>query len=102
MAKMAEIAEMAETVRPISPDIRDDLLLRLRRIEGQMRGIQRMVEEGQVCRKIFHQITAIKAALTSASTVILECYTRNCLDDPSHTHDEIVTELIETIHKATR
>jgi DNA-binding FrmR family transcriptional regulator len=90
------------TVRPISPEIRDDVLLRLRRIEGQVRGIQRMVEEGRDCRNIVHQIAAIKAALTSASCEVLECYTRNCLKDASQTNEEIASELIDVIHKSAR
>jgi DNA-binding FrmR family transcriptional regulator len=93
---------MTETVRPISPTVREDVLLRLRRIEGQVRGVQRMVEEERDCREIVHQVAAIKAALTSVSSVVLECYTRGCLGDLSQTNDEIVVELIDTIHKAMR
>lgn len=93
---------MSETVRPISDMLHDDVLLRLRRIEGQVRGVQRMVEEGRDCREIVNQVAAIKAALTSVSTVVLECYTRNCLDDSSQDRDDLVSELIDVIHKATR
>lgn len=93
---------MAEIVRPVSSAVREEVLLRLRRIEGQVRGVQRMVEENRDCREIVHQIAAIKAALTSSSAIVLECYTRNCLDDSSQTREEIVSELIDTIHKATK
>lgn len=82
--------------------LHDDVLLRLRRIEGQVRGVQRMVEEGRDCRDIVNQIAAIKAALGSTSSVVLECYTRNCLDDETPNRDEIVSELMDVIHKATR
>lgn len=92
----------SETVRPISPAIRHDIIVRLRRIEGQVRGVQRMVDEEYDCRKIVNQITAIKAALTSASRLVLECYTRNCLQDSSQDQDEIASELIDVIHKATK
>lgn len=61
-----------------------------------------MVEEGRDCREIVHQVTAIKAALNSITSVVLECYTRTCLDDESQTRDEIVSELIEVIHKASK
>jgi len=93
---------MTETIRPISDTIHDDVLLRLRRIEGQVRGVQRMVEESRDCREIVTQIAAIKAALSSVSTVVLDCYTRNCLDDVSRSREDIVSELIDVIHKATR
>lgn len=93
---------MTDTVRPISPTAHDDVLLRLRRVEGQVRGVQRMVEEGRDCREIVYQIAAVKAALSSISSRVLECYTRNCLDDSTQTRDEIVSELIEVIHRASR
>lgn len=93
---------MSNTVRPIAPEKSQDIINRLRRIEGQVRGIQRMVEEGQDCRKIVHQISAIKSALTSTSYVVLECYTRNCLGDGAHNPEEIVSELMETLHKSER
>jgi DNA-binding FrmR family transcriptional regulator len=93
---------MTDTVRPISPEVRENVILRLRRIEGQVRGIQRMVEEGKDCRKIVNQIAAVKAALTSTSCTILECYTRNCLRDGSQSGDEIASELIEVIHRSTK
>lgn len=93
---------MTEQVRSISPTTRDEVLPRLRRIEGQVRGIQRMIEEGRDCREIFHQIAAIKAALNSVSGVVLECYAHNCLGDADNVRDETVAELIDVMLKATR
>ncbi len=93
---------MSDTVRSISAASRDEVLLRLRRIEGQVRGIQRMVEEGRDCRDIVMQINATKAALSSANAIVLECYARNCLGDVEHSPEEAVTELINVMLKATR
>lgn len=93
---------MADVVRTVSPTSRDAVLLRLRRIEGQVRGIQRMVEDGKDCRDLVQQIAAVRAALSSVNAVVLECYARNCLDDADRAHDETVADLIEIVFKATR
>lgn len=93
---------MAESARTVSPETREEVLPRLRRIEGQVRGIQRMLEEGRDCREIFHQIAAVKAALNGVSATVLECYAHNCLDDPERSRDETVSELIDVMLKTTR
>lgn len=56
-----------------------DVLMRLRRIEGQLRGIQRMVEEGVSCPEILTQIAAATAALKKASMTIIQTYMEECL-----------------------
>lgn len=82
------------------------VLSRLRRIEGQIRGIQKMVAEGQDCEQVLIQVKAAQAALRAASGLILknylaECYARggaatpdDVLDRLSHTA-EIITRFIE-------
>lgn len=93
---------MSKTGRTIAPETRDDALMRLRRIEGQVRGVQRMVEEERSCREIFNQLAAIKAAITSLNTVVVECYARDCLGDTDASRDETVAELLDVVLKATR
>jgi DNA-binding FrmR family transcriptional regulator len=56
-----------------------DILLRLKRIEGQMRGLQRMVEEGVSCSEILTQVAAATAALKKAGMTIVEGYMEECL-----------------------
>lgn len=56
-----------------------NLLARLKRIEGQVRGISRMVEEDQYCVDILVQIAAVKAALNKVGLVLLEDHTRGCV-----------------------
>lgn len=56
------------------------VLRRLARIEGQIRGLQRMVEEGQPCSEILTQIAAARAALAGVATTIFEVYSKNCID----------------------
>ncbi|MAE16902.1 MAG: hypothetical protein CL923_02050 [Deltaproteobacteria bacterium] len=57
---------------------------RLRRIEGQVRGIQRMVEEGRYCIDIIDQIHAITAALRKVESNILEAHLQHCVHDALH------------------
>ncbi|MBX0327289.1 metal-sensitive transcriptional regulator, partial [Oscillochloris sp. ZM17-4] len=78
---------MPDQVRPLSAERRNDVLLRLRRIEGQVRGIQRMVEEDRDCRDIVTQVAAVKSALASVNGQVLRCYAHNCLDSDETPRD---------------
>jgi len=57
-----------------------DILLRLKRIEGQTRGLQRMVEEGVPCPDILTQVAAATAAIKKVGTVIIQTYMEECLE----------------------
>lgn len=57
-----------------------DVLLRLRRIEGQLRGLQRMVEEGVPCPDILTQVAAATAAMKKVGMVIVKTYMEECLE----------------------
>jgi DNA-binding FrmR family transcriptional regulator len=57
-----------------------DVLLRLRRIEGQIRGIQRMVEEEIPCPEVLTQVVAATAAIKKVGTVIVQSYMEECLE----------------------
>lgn len=57
----------------------DDILTRLRRIEGQIRGLQRMVEEQKDCEAILTQLMAARAALDKAGLSIVEHHLDECL-----------------------
>lgn len=61
--------------------IKTDLLLRLKRIEGQVRGIQKMIEEDRYCVDILVQLTASKNALQRVAFPLLEEHTRGCVVD---------------------
>ena len=62
----------------VSEEVRQEMLARLRRIEGQTRGVQRMVEEGRDCVEIIHQLASIRAATHGASVFLLKHYAREC------------------------
>lgn len=66
------------TQAQVREDARQDLLLRLRRIEGQARGVQRMVEEGRDCGEIVSQLASMRAAIYSAGLFLLKNHAREC------------------------
>ena len=55
------------------------LINRLRRVEGQSRGLQRMIEEGRSCEEIFTQLAATKAALDRVGVLLISLKMRECL-----------------------
>ena len=59
---------------------RQSIVKRLNRIEGQVKGVVRMLEEDRYCIDILHQIQAIKAALTKAETELLRAHAGECVD----------------------
>ena len=63
-------------------DARADLLARLIRIEGQAKGIRRMVEDGRDCLDVLNQIAAVKAAVNALSGEMLETFSLYCLRHP--------------------
>jgi len=56
----------------LSDATRIDMMSRLSRIEGQIRGVQRMLGEGRDCQDVITQLSAVKAAITSVSTALAE------------------------------
>lgn len=67
------------TTKSCSRKDKSSLILRLRRIEGQVKGIQKMVDEEKECQDILVQISAAKAALHKVGGLILEEYIEDCL-----------------------
>ena len=79
---------------------RRDLMNRLKRIEGQVRGLQRMLEEDAYCPEILTQASAVNSALNSFCRVLLSNHIRTCVsDDIRAGRDETVDELMDTLQK---
>ena len=77
-----------------------DLINRLSRIEGQVRGIKRMVEEDYYCPDILVQVSAVNAALNSFNKVLLANHIRTCVaDDIKEGKEETIDELVLTLQK---
>lgn len=80
-----------------------DLINRLSRIEGQIRGIKGMVEKGCYCPDILVQVAAANAALNSFNKVLLANHIHTCVaDDIRNGKDETIEELIATLQKVMR
>ena len=69
-------------------DARDDLVMRLHRIEGQVRGIERMVVEERYCIDVLTQIAAVSTALESVALEILDDHVTHCVADALASGDE--------------
>jgi len=76
---------------------RDALLKRLRRIEGQVRGIARMVEQDKYCVDILDQIAAVNAALDKVGTRLLNDHIRGCVAETAS--QDKVDELIGVVER---
>jgi CsoR family transcriptional regulator, copper-sensing transcriptional repressor len=70
---------MSDESTPHTHENRDDVLKRLARIEGHVRGIKRMVEEDTPCPDVLVQVAAVRSALNSVGQVILEDHLRSCM-----------------------
>ena len=79
------------------------LVTRLNRIEGQIRGIRKMVEENVYCNDILVQASAANAALNSFSRELLDQHMRSCVADEIRAgNDDVINELMKTLEKLMR
>ena len=77
-----------------------DLMNRLKRIEGQVRGVEGMLENDAYCTDILMQVSAISSALNSFNKVLLANHMRSCVaDNIREGNDEIIDELVVTLQK---
>jgi CsoR family transcriptional regulator, copper-sensing transcriptional repressor len=87
--------------------MKKDVAMRLRNIEGHIRGIERMVEEGAYCIDVIRQIQAAQAALSKVSSVILDDHLNSCVitairgDDPAE-RERVLKEIHEVFDKTNR
>lgn len=80
-----------------------DLMNRLKRIEGQVRGVQKMLENNAYCPDILVQVSAINSALNSFNKELLASHIRSCVvDDIRGGKDETIDELVSTLQKLMR
>ena len=88
-------------------DIKTSALKRLRRIEGQVRGLSRMVEENRYCIDIVTQIAAVRAALRRAEEEILRDHVASCVDEAVRSGNRAdqrrkIAELMDVVGRAER
>jgi CsoR family transcriptional regulator, copper-sensing transcriptional repressor len=80
---------------------KQDLQERLKKIEGQVRGLQRMIEEDRYCVDVLVQVAAVKAALNKVGMALLEGHARGCMQAAVRRGegDQAVSELMDVLDK---
>jgi CsoR family transcriptional regulator, copper-sensing transcriptional repressor len=88
---------------PQLDELQKNVISRMRKIEGQIRGIQRMVEQGKECEDILVQFRAVRSALKSTTAVVLTRYLRKCQEKAvaEQTTEEAYAQLHKTIKVLT-
>lgn len=84
---------------------REAILKRLKKIEGQVKGIQRMIEEGQGCSNVLTQVSAVRAAINGVGAMVFKNYARGTLENALNTpeqQDNIIEELMENITRFSK
>ncbi len=83
-----------------SPKVKNNLITRLNRIEGQIRGVKGMIEKDTYCDDVLNQIAAVQSALNSVGKILLEGHLRSCVVERIQQGDEeVIDELLTTMKK---
>ena len=87
----------------LSETDKEKLILRLKRIEGQVRGIQRMIDEDKYCVDILTQVSAIRGALKKVGLKLLDKHTHGCVQRAikNEEGEQIINELMDVLNKFT-
>jgi CsoR family transcriptional regulator, copper-sensing transcriptional repressor len=90
----------------VEPDIKQRNLKRLRRIEGQVRGLQKMVEEDRYCAEIMTQISSVHEALRAVGRELMRNHLKHCataaIKSGDGKADAMYDELVEMMYKHSR
>jgi DNA-binding FrmR family transcriptional regulator len=90
----------------VEPDIKARNLRRLRRIEGQVRGLQKMVEEDRYCADVMTQISSVHEALRAVGRELMRNHLKHCataaIKDGHGKADAMYDELVEMMYKHSR
>lgn len=83
-----------------SEKTKHNLISRLNRIEGQIRGVKGLIEKDTYCDDVLNQISAIQSALNSVGKILLEGHMRSCVIERLQEGDtEVINELLTTMKK---
>jgi CsoR family transcriptional regulator, copper-sensing transcriptional repressor len=91
----------------VDPEIKRAVLTRLRRIEGQMRGLQKMVDEERYCADVLAQVSSAQEALRGVSRSLLHNHLKHCASEAIRSEDPerseaMYQELLELVFRASR
>ena len=97
---------MSRKVKPSDPEIKARNVIRLRRIEGQVRGLQKMIEDDRYCADILTQISSVQEALRGVSRELMRNHLKHCATGAIRTGgeeaDEMYDELIDLMYTHNR
>ena len=86
----------------LPPDLRENLYRRLQRLEGQVRGVCRMLDEDRDCQDMLTQLAAIRGAAHQISLLLVENYALHCVSDAAEDREaanEAIARLVNTLGK---
>lgn len=91
----------------MADDRTTDIVRRLKSIEGHVRGVQRMVEEGTYCIDVVNQITAVQRALKKVSGLVLDQHLHSCVTDAmrgpdAEAREQVLDELLDVFEATGR
>lgn len=91
----------------LDPETKQALLIRLRRIEGQVRGLQKMVAEERYCTDVLVQVASVQEALRSAGRALLDNHLRHCATEAIRSGDParaeaMYEELLDLVYRTAR
>ena len=98
----ASTAPLRGTEAPpmMTEEVRREVLLRLRKISGQVQGITKMVEDDRFCVDVLQQLTAVNSAVESVSKVVVRNYLERCVTDAINGGDPLIyDELMRVVFK---
>ena len=80
---------------------KENLIRRLKKIEGQVKGIQRMVDEDKYCVDVLIQVAAVRAAINRVGTIVFEHHSRGCMLRAAENNDQgaAIEELVGVLTK---
>ncbi len=84
-------------------ELKNEMIKRLARIEGQIRGISKMVTNDVYCDDVLNQLASVDEALNGVKKVLLEAHMKSCIiDQIREGKDEVIDELLQTMRKLMR
>ena len=93
-------------IKTENPEVKEQIRKRLSRIEGQLRGVQKMIDENRDCREILQQLIAIRSAVQSASLNFMQDVASDCLMNPTGQDDleaqrALMVDLVKMLGKVS-
>jgi DNA-binding FrmR family transcriptional regulator len=86
----------------LTPETQKEMMVRMRRIEGQARGVQRMLSEDRDCMEILTQLASLRSAAYSASVTLTQHYAAQCVRDAGQEEspDDAMRSLVDVLLRA--